>query len=128
MVQSILIVDDSSIIRAVIKRTLRMAGLDTAQLLEAGNGQIALDILAKQRVDLVLADLNMPVMDGRELTRSIRSRETTRDLPVIVISADPSVDGMHSLAQFGVTAYLAKPFTPEAIRQTIETVMGVAHA
>jgi len=64
-----LIVDDSPVMRKIVERALRQAGISIGQVIEAGNGSQALDILRHQAVDLVLSDINMPVMDGLELVR-----------------------------------------------------------
>ena len=69
-----LIVDDSSVMRKIVERALRQAGLAIGEVLEAGNGFEALDILRQQKVDLVLSDINMPVMDGLEFVRQIAHR------------------------------------------------------
>ena len=85
-----LIVDDSSLMRKVAVRALQQAGLAIAEVLEAGNGSEALDILRHQRVDLVLSDMNMPVMDGLEFVRQLGSVENARGVPVIMLTTEDS--------------------------------------
>lgn len=126
MAYNILIVDDSATMRAMIKRIVRMAGVAVGELFEAGDGLAALGILATSRVDLVLADLNMPGMTGVEMTHEMRQDEQLRDIPVIVISAEPNIDRLEQLKKDGVQAYVRKPFTPEAVREVVTRVMGVA--
>jgi len=87
MAYHILIVDDSMTTRAMIKRTLAMADIPVAQIHEAANGRIGLETLATHKIDLVLADLHMPEMGGVEMTRCILSQESTRHIPVVIISA-----------------------------------------
>jgi two-component system, chemotaxis family, chemotaxis protein CheY len=70
-----LIVDDSSVMRKIVERVLRQAGIPLGQVMEAANGSQALDIIRQQTVDLVLADVNMPVMDGLELVRQLHNLE-----------------------------------------------------
>lgn len=123
---NILIVDDSATTRAIIKRTIRMTGLPIAQVYESPNGKAALELLTNTPVDLVLADLNMPEMDGFEMTRRIRSNPATQSLPVIIVSAAPS--GQDFAQMHRVNGFIAKPFTPEAIRQVITNVLEVQHA
>ncbi len=127
MAYHILIVDDSATMRAMIKRILGMAGVPVAQLYEAGDGLAALGILATAKVDLVLADLNMPGMTGVQMTHEMRQDEQLRDIPVIVISAEPNIDRLEQLKKDGVQAYVRKPFTPEAIRDAVNQVMGALH-
>ena len=128
MSYTVLIVDDSAITRAMIKRTLVMAQVPLAQCLEAGDGKTGLEMLAARKVDLVLADLHMPNMTGVEMTRHILSNEATRHIPVIVVSAEPSAERLDALRQQGVRGCIRKPFTPEAIREMVNQVLGAAHA
>ena len=127
MSHKILIVDDSATTRAFIKRTIRMAGLE-AETFEAGNGKIALDLIAANPVDLVLADLHMPEMDGAEMTRRLLADPKTAHIPVIVVSADPNTVRIDSLKAAGIKGYIRKPFTPESIRDVLNNVLGVANA
>src|SRR5262245_40217295 len=92
MSYKILIVDDSAMTRALVRRILRMAEIPCDQLYEASDGQAALDILVDTPVDLVLADLNMPVMDGFEMIRCMRADSVLRDIPIIVLSASPEAE------------------------------------
>jgi CheY-like chemotaxis protein len=126
MSYNILIVDDSATTRAMIKRTIRMTDLPIAQLYESPNGKVALELLATTPVDLVLADLNMPEMDGFEMTRRIRSNPATKNIPVIVISASPNAEDFARAEH--ASGCISKPFTAEGIKQTIFRVMEVQHA
>jgi two-component system, chemotaxis family, chemotaxis protein CheY len=121
---NILIVDDSATTRAMIKRTLLLAQVPVGQLFDAADGCDALDILTCLKVDLVLADLNMPNMDGAAMTHAMRQDPRTRSTPVIVISAEPNAEKLEALRQDGVQAWVHKPFTPEAIRDAINNVIG----
>ena len=120
---TILIVDDSSTTRAMIKRVIGMTGLAVGQLLEAGDGQAGLAVMESSPVDLVLADLNMPVMEGVEMIRRMRQVEKFRGIPVVVISAQPDERLVSQLKRDGVVAYLAKPFTAEAVRDVIRPIL-----
>lgn len=128
MAYSILIVDDSATTRAMIKRIIGMADLPVASLFEAADGQVALDVLAQQKVDLVLADLNMPQMGGVEMTQRMRQNPATKEIPVVVVSAEPNIDRLSQLKQAGVQGSVRKPFTPEVIRDVITQIMGAIHA
>jgi len=115
----ILVVDDSDLIRAMILRTLRMAEVPLGTTHEAGNGREALEILGDNWVDLVLTDINMPVMDGLEMVRRMRESDQLRGVPVIVVSAAGAVARVELSEELGITAFVRKPFTPEAVRDVV---------
>ena len=123
---NVLIVDDSSVMRSMILKTLQMAGVDLGQVLNAANGQEALVLLENNWVDLALVDINMPVMNGEELIEQIRQRPEIADLPVIVISTEGSETRIERLHQKGA-AFVHKPFTPEMIEQIVQRVLEVSH-
>lgn len=119
MVLDVLVVDDSDLIRKMILKTLRMAEVPLGAVYEAGNGREALGILQENWVDLVLADLNMPIMDGVEMLRRMREIDELRTLPVIVVSSEGAASRRPLLQEMGVTAYVRKPFTPEMLRDVV---------
>jgi len=82
-----LIVDDSAVMRKIVERALRQAGLDTLIVREAGNGHEGLEILKVQPVDLILSDINMPSMDGLEFLRQVVARKLAPGVPVVMNSA-----------------------------------------
>ena len=123
MAHNILIVDDSATTRAVIKRSLRMAGLADGQIFEASDGQAALDLLAVSPVDLVLADLNMPRMDGVEMIRRMDADPKLSCIPVVVVSAEPNAATLTSTHHNCLRGYIRKPFTPEEIKSAITQVL-----
>lgn len=126
---TLLIVDDSATTRALIRRTVQISGLVVERILEAGDGKEALKVSAAESVDLILTDLNMPVMGGAALTQAILADPATKDIPVVVVSADPNPAHRKALEDIGVRGFIKKPFTPEQIRDVLESVMkGVAHA
>ncbi len=124
MAYNILIVDDSDTVRAVISKTLKMSGLDLGELHTAANGQEGLDVLREQWVDLVLTDINMPVMNGVEMIERMRADDDLAALPVVVISTEGSTTRIEELKAKGVRAYLRKPFTPEKLKEVIEDLLG----
>ena len=123
---NILIVDDSGITRMMIKKIISMVGeLDVTEIFEADTGVAALQILNECQIDLVLADLNMPEMDGIEMIRQMRQSEATKSVPVIIVSTESSITRIDELLNTqGVKGYLHKPFTPEQFRETIISVAG----
>ena len=124
MAFNVLVVDDSAVMRQMVVRTLRMSGLPLASVLEAGHGEEGLFVLQDQWVDLLLLDINMPVMNGEEMLRRIRTNPETENLPVIVVSTEGSEARLHSLTEMGA-AIVRKPFAPETLRDTILRVTGV---
>jgi two-component system, chemotaxis family, chemotaxis protein CheY len=128
MPYDILIVDDSATTRAMIKRTLTLAQLPMGQCFEAPDGKAALELLAVNHVDLVLADLHMPEMGGVEMTARILADERTRRIPVVVVSAEPNARRLEELKQQGVRGCVRKPFTPEMIRKVVTEILEVPHA
>ena len=127
MAFSVLIVDDSPAMRSFIRRVMEVSGLETSLCLEASDGAEALEVLERNCVDLVLTDINMPRMSGVQLLRRLHESELLRTLPVIVISTDSTEVRMRQMLELGARGYVKKPFTPETLRQEIETVLGVSH-
>lgn len=119
---NILLVDDSDVIRTMIERTIRLADVPVASVHHASNGRQALDVLDREWIDLVLADLNMPIMDGAEMLRRIRDHESFKDVPVIIVSTEGATQRIDDLSACGVAAWVRKPFTPEEIRDVIDSV------
>ncbi len=124
MGRSILVVDDSAVTRAAIRRIIGMVGLEDVEVLEADSGKAALKEMKNHQVDLVLSDLNMPEMTGVEMVRQMRSSAEDRWTPVVVISTNPDAIQADELLAEGIAAYLHKPFTPEDIRDVLMNVWG----
>ena len=121
---NVLVVDDSDVIRTMILKTMRLADIPLGSAYEASNGREALEVLEDNWVDVVLADLNMPIMDGIEMIERIRATDSFADVPVVVISTEGAESRMARLRELGVEAYLRKPFTPEQVRDVINDVAG----
>ena len=122
---NILIVDDSSLTRKAIRRIIDMIDLDAELTLEAEDGQKALEVIAENHIDLVLADLNMPIMDGMEMIFHLRGDEKTKSIPVVIVSTESSTTRVEKLLADGVNNYLHKPFTPEKLKDIITQTIGV---
>jgi two-component system, chemotaxis family, chemotaxis protein CheY len=112
---NILIVDDSEIIRRVVKKVIKQAGINADMIYEAADGMEALEIIKAQPVDLVLSDINMPRMDGLQMLMHLRQIETKENLPVIVISTEGSEETVREAMELGATGYVLKPFSPEKL-------------
>ncbi len=124
MAIELLVVDDSPVTRKMLRRAIGLCGLDVAEVHEAGDGAEALAKLAAHRVDLVLADVNMPVMNGMELVARMGQDEALSRIPVVVVATPLSEDRVERLLGAGARAYLAKPFRPEALRDVVHGLLG----
>ncbi|MFP4429157.1 MAG: response regulator, partial [Desulfovermiculus sp.] len=85
---NVLIVDDSMIIRSMVAKTLQISGLELEELYYAANGQEGLDLLLAKTVDIVFADINMPVMDGVQMVTAMAQRGILQSIPVVIISTE----------------------------------------
>ncbi len=120
-----LIVDDSSVMRKIVERSLRQAGIDLSSVIEAGNGVEALGLLDSNTVDLILCDINMPVMDGLELVRHIQTVDKLRGVPVVMITTEGSESNVIQALSLGAKGYIRKPFTPDQVKEHVLPVLGV---
>lgn len=128
MAFNILVVDDSETMRAVIKKTVTMSGVQIGEFHEAGNGREALDVLEKEWIDVVLSDINMPVMGGVEFLREAKGIEVLKNIPVIFVSTESSQTRMDEVTALGAAAYVKKPFIPEKIKVILLDVLNKAYA
>jgi CheY-like chemotaxis protein len=119
MNQRILIVDDSPLLRKTARRAVVQAGADPERIREAGNGREALDALAKEPADIVLLDINMPVMDGYEFVETQAKDPALRGLKIALVTTEGNKERLERMAQLGVTSYLRKPFAPEELRALV---------
>ncbi len=124
MAYNILVVDDSAIIRKMVSRTIQMAQVPVGDIFHAENGRDALGILGANWIDLVLADINMPVMDGMAMLEAMHNDEVMKNVPVIIVSTEGSETKIERLWQKGMKAFVKKPFMPETIREVISGVLG----
>jgi Response regulator containing CheY-like receiver, AAA-type ATPase, and DNA-binding domains len=114
-----LIVDDSSVMRKIVERALRQAGLNALVVHEAGNGTEGLEVLRAKPVDLILSDINMPSMDGLEFLRQIRSQQLAPGVPVVMITTESSEVHVKDAIQAGAQGYIRKPFTAEQVKERV---------
>jgi two-component system chemotaxis response regulator CheY len=123
--QRILIVDDSSVMRKIIERSLRQAGLEQAEVVEAGNGIEALAQVREGAFDLILSDINMPAMDGIEFLRQLVTIESTKSVPVVMVTTEGSESRVVEALSIGAKGYIRKPFTPDQIKERVIPLLGV---
>ena len=115
----VLIVDDSSVMRKIVERSLRQAGLDPMVVLEAGSGVEGLEVLSNQSVHLILSDINMPSMDGLEFLRQIRRQNLAEGVPVVMITTESSEEHVKQAILAGAQGYIRKPFTAEQVKERV---------
>jgi two-component system chemotaxis response regulator CheY len=106
---------------------LDLSGFETGACFEANNGKEALEILETEWVDVVLTDINMPVMNGHEFVQALAGSEALRSIPVIVVSTDRTEDRVREMIALGAKGYVKKPFQPEELRTELEKVLGVVY-
>jgi two-component system, chemotaxis family, chemotaxis protein CheY len=119
-----LIVDDSSVMRKIVERSLRQAGLNIVQVLEASNGAEALAVMQNNQVDLVLCDINMPVMDGLEFIKQLGALENAKKVPVVMITTEGSEGHVVQALSAGARGYIRKPFTPDQVKEHVLPVLA----
>ena len=120
MARMVLTVDDSTSMRQMVKATLISAGYG---VVEAADGQEALDYARENPVDLVIADVNMPRMDGITLVRELRGLNTYKFTPMLVLTTESGQDTKQRGKQAGATGWIVKPFSPEQLLSTIARVL-----
>jgi two-component system chemotaxis response regulator CheY len=121
-----LIVDDSSVMRKIVERALRQAGLDLLVVHEAGSGTEGLDLLKANQVDLILSDINMPSMDGLEFLRQIKAQNLAPGVPVVMITTESSEEHVKQAIQSGAQGYIRKPFTAEQVKERVLPLLNAA--
>ena len=125
MSHSILITDDSTTMRKIIRRTLRQAGIE-AQVHEAGDGRQALDVMAREEIDLLLTDLKMPVMSGLELIEALRADPANASLKIVAISTETSAPYAGAAVDSGADRFIAKPFTVDELSTELGSLLDEA--
>lgn len=120
MEKKILIVDDCDTTRKLLSYIFRERGY---KIHGASNGIEALEVLASNPIDIVVTDLNMPQMDGYELSRNLRDNEAYRELPIIMITTEAGEADKKMGFDAGVTMYLTKPITPQRLLYEIEKII-----
>lgn len=127
MALNIIVVDDSSVMRSIIIKTLRLSGLPIGDIYEAGNGKEGLGIIDRNWIDLALVDINMPVMDGVTMIEHLKASPENVDLHVIIVSARNVDKKIEMLIKKGA-GYIRKPFTPEMLREIVASLIKESYA
>jgi two-component system chemotaxis response regulator CheY len=120
----VLIIDDSSVMRKIVERSLRQAGLELEKVVEASNGAEALAALQDNVVDLILCDINMPVMDGLEFVRQVATVKSAKGVPIVMITTEGSESRVVAALSAGARGYIRKPFTPDQVKEHVLSLLG----
>jgi len=118
----VLVVDDFATMRRIIKGVLKQLGFK--EIIEAEDGTAALEELRKEKVGLIVSDWNMPKMTGLDLLKAVRSDESLKDIPFIMVTAEGQKENVLEAVKAGVSNYIVKPFTPETLSEKLEKVFG----
>ena len=121
-----LIVDDSSVMRKIVERSLRQAGIELEKVVEASNGSEALSALHENAVDLILCDINMPVMDGLEFVRAAATVPSAKGVPIVMITTEGSESHVVQALTAGARGYIRKPFTAEQVKERVLPLLDAA--
>ena len=124
MAINILVVDDSAVMRSMIKKTILNSGVEVGEIYEAGNGQAGLEVLATEWLDILFIDVNMPVMDGMEMLEKVRENPEYVDLPILIVSTESNPERIEIIQKMNA-GFVHKPFTPEVLRERILEAIGV---
>jgi two-component system chemotaxis response regulator CheY len=117
----ILIVDDFATMRRILKNILKQLGFKS--LVEADDGTTAWEVLEGQHIDLIISDWNMPKMTGLELLKKVRASDTYKKTPFLMVTAEAQKQNVIEAVQAGVSNYVVKPFTAEAISDKLEKIL-----
>jgi two-component system, chemotaxis family, chemotaxis protein CheY len=126
-----LIIDDSAVMRKVIERALRQAGLELSEVLQASNGEEALQTLRDNQGDanalaLILSDINMPVMDGLQFLEARKQENLAQGVPVVMITTEGNETFVMRAIAAGAQGYICKPFTAEQVKARVLPLLRAA--
>ena len=119
MAKRILTIDDSKTMRDMLMLTLAEAGFD---VLQAVDGQNGLDVLGDQQVDVIITDINMPIMDGYEVIRRLRKDPNHKSTPILVLTTESEAEKKNMAREAGATGWMVKPFDPDRLVATVRKV------
>ena len=120
---TILVVDDSAMMRKIVLRTLKMADVEFDQVLEAADGTEALTLLRAHKVDLIMCDINMPVMSGLELLVQIKAEGLAVGVPIVMVTTEGSEPQVRQAILAGARGYIRKPFTLDHIKNNVKPLL-----
>ena len=118
--KKVLVVDDFATMRRIVKNILKQIGF--TNIIEADDGSTALAMLKKDKVDLIMSDWNMPKVTGLDLLKAVRSDESIKDIPFLMVTAEGQKDNIIQAVQAGVSNYIVKPFTADTVKEKLEQI------
>ncbi len=118
----VLVVDDFSTMRKIVKNILRQLGF--TNIVEADDGSTAWEVLNKDNIEFIVSDWNMPTMSGIDLLRKVRASEEYADIPFLMVTAEAQQENIIEAVQAKVSNYIVKPFTPETLAQKIDKIFA----
>lgn len=125
MAGSLMIIDDSSTMRRIIRRTIRMSGISFNETLEVESGEDGFASLSKQAVDVVLCDVNMQGMSGIEMVKKVRDElPSCSRTKIIMVTTESSAAFIAEAMSIGADGYIGKPFTPEKFQKKLAPLIG----
>ena len=126
-----LIIDDSAVMRKVIERALRQSGLELSEVVQASNGEEALEVLRTDagsalKIGLIISDINMPVMDGLQFLEARRDQKLAEGVPVVMITTEGSEPFVLRAIAAGAQGYICKPFTADQVKARVVPLLEAA--
>jgi two-component system chemotaxis response regulator CheY len=118
---TVLIVDDFLTMRRIVRKILR--DLDFEDIIEAEDGSAALDVLKRTKVDLIVSDWNMPRMTGLELLKEVRSTDSIKDTPFLMVTAEAQKENIVEAVKARVSNYIVKPFTAATLEEKLVKIL-----
>src|SRR5215471_16751701 len=119
--KTVLTIDDSKVVRSMVTRSLQPYGV---RVVEAQNGQEGVEAARQNHPDLILLDVTMPVMDGRQALAELRADPACKAIPVIMLTAESGRDLVVEIAKLGITGYIVKPFKQDTFEQEVNKILG----
>ena len=120
--RKVMVVDDSSLMRQIIKNNLKQLGFENSNLLDAEDGEEALKKIGEGEVDLVISDWKMPRMTGIDFLRAVRSDDTLKELPFLMVTSEADKEKTMEAVQVGVNQYIVKPFNAKQLAEKIREI------
>ena len=118
----ILVVDDFSTMRRIVKNILRQ--LNFVNIIESDDGSTALEVLQREKIDLVISDWNMPKMTGLELLKVLKADDALKHIPFLMVTAEAQQENIIEAVKSGVSNYIVKPYTAETLSQKINQIFS----
>ena len=122
--RKVMVVDDSSLMRQIIKNNLKQLGFENSNLLDAEDGEEALKKIGEGEVDLVISDWNMPRMTGIDFLRAVRSDDALKELPFLMVTSEVDKEKTMEAVQAGVNQYIVKPFNANQLAEKIREIFS----